>query len=334
MAFYTEIFAKSAVLTAVSLAAAAARAALPAEVVSQLSAKLPAAIAPVSASGYAKIFPLVSEKSGSLDRKYAIAVDAEPLSLTAVSADGKAVQLSVRAGLRSSEWTNRWFKAEDVFGKAKWKVEPYEPQVPCLAYMPRGKGPVNLVCKIPKGTGCASLGTIEAGRAQFRLVQLRHDFEAGGAVNTFMIVLSRENPPVSSQKEYAARAKQMLEEYAFRSGRPWGTMAPSVLGNGNCFECAAMAADAATYMFDGTFGGGEEFTKASEIRSGDIVHFKTHYIFVIFRKGSQLTTIEGNMNESVRQSAKSYSISGEKFMADGQEREFTHGFHYWPQQQK
>ena len=121
----------------------------------------------------------------------------------------------------------------------------------------------------------------------------------------------------------------MMAEHAFRTGRPWGKMFPSLLGNTGCFECAAMAADAATYMFDGGLGSGERFEKVDEIRSGDVVYFKTHFIFVIYRKGSQLTTIEGNMNETVRQSSSAYTVSGGKFFAHGAEREFTHGFHKW-----
>ncbi len=316
-----------AILTA---AFAPLHAALPEIAVAQLSSRLPAAIAPLPASGQVKIFPLASEKSSSLDRKYAIAVDAEPLSMTALTPDGKAVQLSVRAGIKSNEWTKRWFRSEDVFGKVKWKIEAYEPEVPCLAYFPRGKGSVNLIAKIPQNTRCASLGTAETDKTTFRIVQTRRAYTAGGEENPFMIVLVRENPPVKNQKEYDARAKQMTEEYAFRSGRPWGKMFPSILGNSGCFECAAMAADATTYMFDGSLGTGEEFTKASEIRSGDVVHFKSHFIFVIYRNGSQLTTIEGNINQVVGQSTKRYSVVGDKFMAGGQVREFTHGRHNWP----
>jgi hypothetical protein len=91
-----------------------------------------------------------------------------------------------------------------------------------------------------------------------------------------------------------------------------------------------MAADAATYFFDVGLQAGERFEKVDEIRTGDVVYFKTHYIFVVYRKGSQLTTIEGNMNETVRQSSSAYSVSGGKFFARGQEREFSHGFHNWP----
>ena len=283
-------------------------AAMPEEIEKQLSERLPAAFVPIPASGATKIFPLVSDKRKSPDRKYAITVDGTPFAITAIGDGGKLVEMSVPAGLHTEEFTNRWFKAEDVFGKIKWKLEPYTPEVPCLAYLSGGKGPLELVAKIPGGTP---------------------PLKGGGQENSFMLVFLKENPPVKTQAEYDARAKQMMAEHAFRTGRPWGKMFPSVLGNTSCFECAAMAADASTYMFDGDLGSGERFEKVDEIRSGDVVHFKSHYIFVIYRKGSQLTTIEGNMNETVRQSSSAYSVSGGKFFAHGAEREFTHGFHKW-----
>lgn len=304
-------------------------AAIPEEIASQLGERLPAAFVPVPASGTVKIFPLVSEKRKSPDRKYAITVDGTPFAVTAIGDGGKLVEMSVPAGLNTTEFTNRWFKAEDVFGKIKWKLEPYTPEVPCLAYLNGGKGPLELIAKIPAGTPCAVLGTVVADKAPRRLVQVRRSLEGGGRENPFMLVFLKENPPVKTQAEYDARAKQIMAEHAFRTGRAWGKMFPSVLGNKGCFECAAMAADAATYFFDAGLHTGERFENVEEIRAGDVVHFKSHYIFVIYRKGSQLTTIEGNMNETVRQSTKSYSISGGKFFAHGQEREFTHGFHNW-----
>ena len=310
-------------------ASAAFAAAMPEEIEKQLSERLPAAFVPIPASGATKIFPLVSDKRKSPDRKYAITVDGTPFAITAIGDGGKLVEMSVPAGLHTEEFTNRWFKAEDVFGKIKWKLEQYTPEVPCLAYLSGGKGPLELVAKIPGGTPCAVLGTVVANKSSQKLVQVRKPLKGGGQENSFMLVFLKENPPVKTQAEYDARAKQMMAEHAFRTGRPWGKMFPSVLGNTSCFECAAMAADASTYMFDGDLGSGERFEKVDEIRSGDVVHFKSHYIFVIYRKGSQLTTIEGNMNETVRQSSSAYSVSGGKFFAHGAEREFTHGFHKW-----
>ena len=330
--FYTfYMFYTVRVLTILVIfgASAAFAAAMPEEIEKQLSERLPAAFVPVPASGATKIFPLVSEKRKSPDRKYAIAVDGTPFAITAIGEGGKLVEMLVPAGLHTEEFTNRWFKAEDVFGKIKWKLEPYTPEVPCLAYLSGGKGPLELVAKIPGGTPCAVLGTVVADKAPRKLMQVRKPLKGGGQENSFMLVFLKENPPVKTQSEYDARAKQMMAEHAFRTGRPWGKMFPSVLGNTSCFECAAMAADASTYMFDGGLGSGERFENVEEIRSGDVVHFKSHYIFVIYRKGSQLTTIEGNMNETVRQSSSAYSVSGGKFFAHGAEREFTHGFHKW-----
>ena len=236
-------------------------AAMPEEIEKQLSERLPAAFVPVPASGAVKIFPLVSDKRKSPDRKYAITVDGTPFAITAIGDGGKLVEMSVPAGLHTEEFTNRWFKAEDVFGKIKWKLEPYTPEVPCLAYLSGGKGPLELVAKIPGGTPCAVLGTVVAGKATQKLVQVRRPLQGGGQENSFMLTFLKENPPVKTQAEYDARAKQMMAEHAFRTGRPWGKMFPSVLGNTSCFECAAMAADAATYMFDGDLGSGERFEK-------------------------------------------------------------------------
>ena len=302
---------------------------MPEEIEKQLGERLPAAFVPIPASGATKIFPLVSDKRKSPDRKYAITLDGTPFAITAIGEGGKLVEMLVPAGLHTEEFTNRWFKAEDVFGKIKWKLEPYTPEVPCLAYLSGGKGPLELVAKIPGEKPCAVLGTVVVDKAQRKLVQVRQNLQGGGQENSFMLVFLKENPPVKTQAEYDARAKQMMAEHAFRTGRPWGKMFPSILGNTSCFECAAMSADATTYMFDAGFGAGERFEKVEDIRSGDIVHFKDHYIFVIYRKDSQLTTIEGNMNESVRQSSSAYSVSGGKFLVGGQEKEFTHGFHNW-----
>ena len=206
-------------------------AAMPEEIAKQLSERLPAAFVPIPASGAVKIFPLVSDKRKSPDRKYAITVDGTPFAVTAIGEDGKLVEMLVPAGLHTEEFTNRWFKAEDVFGKIKWKLEPYTPEVPCLAYLSGGKGPLELVAKIPGGTPCAVLGTVVAGKATQKLVQVHKPLKGGGQDNEFMLVFLKENPPVKTQAEYDARAKQLAAEHAFRTGRPWGKMFPSVLGN-------------------------------------------------------------------------------------------------------
>ena len=319
----------AAAVFALLMAGAAHAAALPEDIAKQLGERLPAAFTPIPASGSAKIFPLVSEKLQSFDRKYAITIDGTPFAVTAVGEGGKAVEMLVPAGLHSTEFAKRWFKVDDVFGKVKWKLEAYEPKVPCLAYFNGGKTGEELVAKIPQDTRCASLGTVVLGKAKLRLVQIRQPFSAAGEEQPFMIVCVRENPPVGTQAEYDARAKQLMAEHAFREGRPWGSMFPSVLGNSGCFECAAMAADFSTYMFDGGLQTGERFEKADDIRSGDVIHKAGHFFAVIYRKGSQLTTIEGNMNDSVSQSTTRYSVKAGKLLEGGKDAVFEYGFHNW-----
>lgn len=300
---------------------------LPDEIKKQLSEHLPAAFSPVPATGSNKIFPAISEKRRSYDRSYAITLGDTPFAITAIGEDGKMVEMSVPAGLHTSEKTNRWFKAEDVFGKVKWKLEPYTPDMPCLAYFSGRKNLPELVAKIPSGTPCALLGTVQSGKTAMKLVQIRRAYSLDGTETEFMIVSIRENPPVKTKEEYDARAKQLMAENAFRSGRPWGEMFPSVLGNEGCFECAAMAADFVTYMFDGGLRTGDRFEKAEEIRSGDMIRMKGHFFAVIYRKGGQLTTIEGNMNKSVCQSSTRYSMKDGKLHCGGKEVEFEYGYH-------
>ena len=106
-------------------------------------------------------------------------------------------------------------------------------------------------------------------------------------------------------------------------------MFPSLLGNTGCFECAAMAADFATYMFDGSLLSGERYEKADDIRSGDVIRKDHHFFAVIYRHGSQLVTIEGNMNESVSQSSTRYSVKDGKLWFGGKDAGFEYGYHKW-----
>ncbi len=324
-----------AISAGIALAALLANSAtMPDDIRQQLSKHLPAAIVPMPASGANKIFPLVSEKRKSADRKYAIKVGEQPYAITAIGEDGSIVEMSVPAGLHTEEFSKRWFKTEDVFGKIKWKLEEYSPDVPCLAYFSGGKGPLELVAKIQKGTTCASLGTIAAGKAKRRLVQVRVKMEASGLDNEFMIAFPKENPPVETPAQYKERAKQLFAEHAFREGRPWGKAAPSLLGNSSCTECAAMAADFATYMFDGALSSGEMFDKADEIRDGDVIKMESHFFAVVYRKGSQLTTIEGNMNKCVSRSTSRYSVKDGKLLSGGKDAGFVCGYHNWSKPEK
>lgn len=302
---------------------------LPPDILKQIKNRLPAAFVPAPKSNAGKISPLVSDKRRTPDRRYAITIDGSPFAITDISEDAALVQMSVPAGYRTAAFTKRWFKTEDVFGRIDWDLNLYEPAVPCLAYFGRGKGQMELVAKIPARSRCASLGTVASRKEKFRLVQTRQPYRASGEEVAFMLVFTRENPPVNTQDEYDARAAQLTAEYAYRHGRPWGKAAPSILGNTYATECAAIAADFVTYMFDVKIKAGERFEDVAEIRTGDVVYMKGHYFAVLYRNKDRLTTIEGNMNATVHQSSKRYSVKNGKLMCGGQDVEFQYGYHYW-----
>ncbi len=327
---YLSLNAPSLVVVAVLAGARAALSApIPDDVAKRIGESLPAAFVPVPASGANKIFPIVSEKRASPDRAYAISLGDRPFAVTAIGEGGKVVCMSVPAGLHTDTMTNRWFKAEDVFGKVKWKLGEYTPEVPCLAYMSGGKNGPELVAKVPKGTSCALLGAAAVGKATMKLAHVVQPYSGEGVQTGAMLVFIRENPPVRTQAEYDARAKLLMAEHAFRNGRPWGKGFPSILGNKGATECAAMAADFGTYMVDGGLMTGERFEKADEIRSGDMIRMKGHFFAVVYRKGAQLVTIEGNMNHSVCQSSSRYSVKGGKLMCGGEDANFEYGCHNW-----
>lgn len=303
--------------------------ALPRDVASQIAGHLPAAFAPIPMMS-TKMIPTVSEKLHSLDRSNAVDTGQGPMVIEALSQDGKMVRVKVPPKKKGGGWVSRWFRADDVFNGVEWKLERYEAPCQCLIYNYGGKHPLELIGRMQAGDVCASLGTVKVGAREYRLLQRRCDTHAGGAINTFSIVLGREAPPVKTQEQYDRRAAEFLAEYAFRDGRDWGTMFPAILTREGAYECAAMASDFACYMFGTGLGAGELYTDAKEIRTGDIVYFKNHYIAIVYRNGNRLHTIEGNINKTVSQSKTRYSIINGRFCSGGKPREFVRGRHNWP----
>lgn len=335
-------------MAAVLAVAPLAGAAIPKEVVKIMELQLPAAFSPLPAASGNKIFPCYSETRTSLDRTSAVTFGEEPFAITAVSKDGKSVEMSVPKPQRAAkgkakgkdgkdvadaeqtkEYVKRWFRADDVFGRVKWKLERYEAKCQHLAYFFCGKRIVDIAGMIEEGTQCDSLGTVMVGNAKYMLLYAVAEQKAGGEDNAFEIVLAREAPPVKTVAEYNKRAAELFSEYAYRTGRPWGKMHPALLTHEGCYECAGMASDFAKYMFGTGLSKGELFKDASEIRSGDTVYMKSHYFAVVFRNGEQLHTIEGNMNAIVCQSKTRYSVRNGKLYCGKEERVFERGWHHW-----
>lgn len=304
-------------------------AALPADIAAQIGGRLPAAYSPMPKRANAMI-PTISEKLCSLDRSNAVTAGQGPLMIEAISKNAKMVRLRIPSSKKAGGWESRWFLAEDLFCGVKWKLERYEAPCQCLVYDYGGKHPVELVGRMMPGEVCASLGMVVVKKREYRLLQRRCDTKAGGEINTFSIVLARETPPITTQAEYDRRAAEFLAEYSFRSGRDWGKMFPAILTKEGAFECAAMVSDFACYMFGTGMHAGEYYTDEKEIRTGDVVYFKNHYIAIVYRNGNQLHTIEGNINSKVDQSKTRYSIVDGKFYAHGSPQEFVCGRHNWP----
>ncbi|MBP5321012.1 MAG: hypothetical protein J6334_08480 [Kiritimatiellae bacterium] len=303
---------------------------LPKLIVQQLTGRLPAAFSPLPASRGTKILPSFSETRPFIDRSNAVMLGDEPFCLLAVTPDGRQLEVTVPTGKKPGEYTNRWFRAEEVLGNINWKLEEYVTPCQNLLYTFRGKQSVELLAAIGEGVRCASLGTVTLGKVTYRLIHMRGDFKACGTVNTFRVLLAREAPPVETMAAYKVRAAEMLAEHAYRQGRPWGTMFPALLTKEGAYECAAMTSDFGRYLFGTGMNAGERFTDPSEIRSGDIIHLKSHFFAVVFRNGSQLHTIEGNMNSAVNQSKTYYSVKDGKVYAGGKPQEFDYGRHNLP----
>lgn len=317
------------------LAAAAACAALhdplPELAVKQLSAYLPVAVVPVPKANAPKIYSLYSENRLMPDRRNWIEPGKGPFAIVSVMDDGKGVRLQTPGQVKDSV-TNFLFHADDVFGKVKWKIERYEAPSMLLAYFPgAGKQGNLLMGAVERGTVCASLGTVQGAKGPDRLLMIRKTSKAGGIQCKYSIVLAAEAPPVSTQAEYDARAKQLFSERAYAQGAPWGKMHPAILTHEGAYECAGMCSDFVKYMYDDSFmRGGERYTDVSEIRTGDTIYFKSHHVSVVYRRGDVLQTIEGNMNAHVNKSTSMYRMSGGKLFQGGRQLEFRYGKHYWP----
>ena len=335
---------KKGLVLAAGIAATAALSAapIPPEAVSALQGNLPVLVSPMPASGAVKINPVASESRLSPDRSLTVTLGDEPFSMTAVAEGGGAVELSVPVKPGSAELVKRWFMAEDVFGKAKWNVGEYEAKVQNLLYFAKGNGPVNLAGRIPLGSKCLSLGSCSAGKTEYRM--LLAEIWRPGPVDRQMskrhcVALAREAPPATTMGEYDRRIKELNAEYAYRDGREWGSGHFPLMSwhpKHRMYACAAFANDFACYVFGKMYWQGEAFSDPNEIRAGDYVRMdgNGHKFIVVYRKGSVLHTIEGNLNKVVSRSKSRYVIKNGKLLKNGQERKITQAFHFLAPQNK
>lgn len=100
----------------------------------------------------------------------------------------------------------------------------------------------------------------------------------------------------------------------------------------SCSGCAAYAADYVKYCYGKSSPrSGQAFYSAGEIRTGDVVVVtgSQHWIVVVSRNGSQLTTAEGNWGGKVVVSSSAYTIQNGRLYRNGKPfRTFSVGYHY------
>lgn len=315
-------------IVAMIMAPLLAQCMIPSDAVQRISEMLPATISPVPARPMPKIYPMVSKTNHNLDRTNPVALDgSNACVLTAISDDGKFVELAV-----DSKTTRKfWFNADDVFGGIKWQVADYEPAAQCLIYDLVDKKNLDLKACVEGGTKCIALGNALVDRKTYRyIIAPCAEFTSAGESCSHRIAFAREAPPVKSKAEYNVRAKEFDAEYAYREGRVWENSTRSMLTDESSFACAGLCTDFAKYVFGAglLYSRGEEYKNPNDIRDGDIIHIEHHYLVVLHRKGSMLETVEGNMNAMMSHSRKRYSLVGGKVLFNGKNAAFDYGLHY------
>ena len=106
---------------------------------------------------------------------------------------------------------------------------------------------------------------------------------------------------------FNSKVSSFLSDGRWSDGIAWSSSQRQKISTCSSTGCAAYVNDFTTYVFNhnASIGDGDSFTSVSEIREGDVIHFKEtyygneHYFAVIGRNGNSLTTIEGNYSGKV-----------------------------------
>lgn len=312
--------------------------ALPTNVVSALRKSAPILVSPMPAAKVEKICPVMSDVQLSPDKSLAVTLVDGPFCLTAVSKNGKAVELSVPVKPGGKECVKRWFAAEDVFGNVKWNLRNYKTKTQNLLYFARGREPVELTGRIAGNRDCMQLGTVTVGKTGYKVILrdvLRPMAERHALANKRCVVLAREAPPVNTMEGYHKRVGELYGEYVYRTGAPWGSGHFPIISwhpKHRRFACAAFANDFSMYVFGKPYDrGSTRFTDPEEIRTGDCIRLSGngHKVIVAYRDGEKLYTIEGNLNKTMQMSTTRHRIKGGKLFRNGAKRKISAGFHLW-----
>ncbi len=283
-----------------------------------------------------RVYPLISQTKRQYEKTLSVNVAEDELVLLEFSPDKKVVNVAYPVGSKRDYLTG-WFKVEDVLDLGQLKLKPPAEYVSAtqtvrhLLYQARAQGAPNLVGSVGDVGGAIKLGErhVKYGRGEdvYHLLCLTSgsahvgDYQLAGR-----LVLARE-VEAFKEENYRALVQQMIGEYAYRTGRFWdnSTHPIVVTGNGNG-GCAAFATDFAGYVFGKrNFNTGDRFDDPNDIRSGDVIALKGHYITVLERyPDGRLLTMDGNCNKSIRRSTTAYSIVNGQLKGG----EFRNGWHY------
>ena len=126
--------------------------------------------------------------------------------------------------------------------------------------------------------------------------------------------------------------KEFLADPRYDNGSPWGSNKKPIYSPAWGMGSVAYAADYAKCVYKkNSPTAGKKFTKASQIRSGDIVKVvnSQHWIVILERNGNKLKTAEGDLCGKVRISSKAYTIRNGRLCHNGKPfRTFSVGYHF------
>lgn len=144
---------------------------------------------------------------------------------------------------------------------------------------------------------------------------------------------SSQPAPTPAPSSYDQKVNAFLADSRFAPGTSWGGSQGPKISSWGSSGCCSFAVDFIAYVHGITsnpWGNAAQYSSPSDIRSGDVIWFNpTHYVVVLYRNGSQLTTVEGNWNSVVTYSTTAYTIvNGTVYRNGSPFRTFACGFHY------
>lgn len=320
------------ILLAASVSLTASAAPLSSEAAEAIKSALPLAFYGLPAGKSLKVNPLLSAEKRRPDRSVTVNLKTSELVLLSISEDGKCAEVIYPEGKGGGTFTTGWFKIEDVLSPGKAAPRQAEAGERLLLYSPWGEKRPTLVGYAEKGTHYTDFGERRVGREAYNLALLPGGTRpVNGRAVSGRLVYVRERKPATDAATYVKLVNDLMAEEVYQHAKPWGSdKRPILVENGN-LGCAAFVTDFARYVFDaGNFNKGERFDKPEDIRAGDVISIKGHFLAVLDRSGDKLVTMEGNFNSAVWQSDANYALQKGAWVQQGKldPDNFICGYHY------